>query len=537
MALDLILRGGDVVDGTGSPRRKADVGVQGDRIVSIGDLSATDARLVLDVSGRVVTPGFIDAHTHSDLTLFVDGRAESKIRQGVTTEVTGNCSFSPYPVRPGQPDLLEHYELRAALDGVEWTWTDLDGYARRLEESRISVNIAPLVGNAALRIAVMGSVQRKPTPDELHEMVRLLDIAMEQGAFGMSVGLTLVPSSFADTNELVALASVVGRYNGLYVQHSRLWAGLHRKTIDEAIEIGRRAWCAVQISHQAIVDSREWGTADALAKMMEGARAEGVDVMYDAYPYTAAGTGLDQLVPTWIQDGGVEAMLARLDDPATFRKAVESTTNDGWFRGLPFDWTRLLITEVGTEGSKRYLGASLQQVADEWGIDGAEVCIELIRRERNRVGVVMFNRDEADVRYFIVHPLSMIGSDGSSIAPGGPFADTRPHPRFYGTFPRILGRYVREESLLTLEKAVHKMTGVPAIRFGLSDRGTVAEGQLADLVVFDPATVVDRATFESPHQFPTGIDHVFVAGQAVVSDGEHTGALPGRVLRAAGGRR
>jgi N-acyl-D-amino-acid deacylase len=357
---------------------------------------------------------------------------------------------------------------------------------------------------------------------------------MEQGAFGMSVGLTLVPSSFADTDELVALASVVGRYSGLYVQHSRLWAGFHRKTIDEALEIGRRAPCAVQISHQAIVDSREWGTADALAGMMEHARTEGVDVMYDAYPYTAGGTGLDQLIPTWIQEGGVEAMLARLDDPPTFRKAVESTAREGWFRGLPFDWTKLLITEVGNEEGKRYLGASLQQVADQWGVDGAEVCIELIRRERNRVGVVMFNRDEGDVRYFIRHPLAMIGSDGSAISPGGPFADTRPHPRFYGTFPRILGRYVREEALLSLEEAVHKMTGIPAARFGLSDRGTIAEGQLADLVVFDPTTVIDRATFESPHQFPTGIAHVFVAGQAVVSNGEHTGALPGRVLRASG---
>jgi N-acyl-D-amino-acid deacylase len=534
MPFDLILRGADVIDGTGAAAWRADVGLQGERIAAVGDLAHAEAAHSLDVRGRAVCPGFIDVHTHSDLTLFVNGRAESKIRQGVTTEVTGNCSFSPYPVRPGRPELLERYELRTALDSVDWNWTDLDGYARSLEAHRLSVNVAPLVGNAALRIAVMGAVERKATADELREMQGLLEESMQQGGFGMSVGLTLVPSSFADTDELVALSSVVGRYGGLYVQHSRLWAGFHRQTIDEALEIGRRASCAVQISHQAIVDSREWGTAAALVDMMAAARSDGVDVMYDVYPYTAGGTGLDQLVPTWLQEGGVEAMLARLDDPATFRQAVEATAHDGWFRGLPFDWTKLLITEVGNEDSKQYLGASLQQLADDWHVDGAEVCIELIRRERNRVGVVMFNRDEQDVRYFVQHPLSMIGSDGSSVAPYGPFVDTKPHPRFYGTFPKILGRYVRDEPLLSLEQAVHKMTGVPATRFGLTDRGTVAPGQMADLVVFDPATVTDRATFESPHQYPVGIDHVFVAGQAVVRDGEHTGALPGRVLRASG---
>jgi N-acyl-D-amino-acid deacylase len=364
-------------------------------------------------------------------------------------------------------------------------------------------------------------------------MRRLVDEALEQGAFGMSVGLTLVPSSFADTEELVALSEPLGRRGRLYVQHSRLWAGWHARTIEEAVDIGRAAGCGVQISHQAIVDSREYGTASKLIGIMERARSDGVDVMYDVYPYLAGGTTMDQLVPTWVQDGGVEAMLRRLEDPELRLRAI-TDTNRGWFRGLPFDWTKLLLTEVGMPESMRYLGWSVAQVAEEWGLEGAETVIELIRRERNRVGVVMFNRDEEDMRTFLRHPLAMVGSDGSAIAPYGPFAASKPHPRFYGTHPRILGRYVRESNVLSLEDAVHKMSGLPAARFGLTERGRVAEGLVADLVVFDALTVIDTATFEDPHVFPIGIDDVLVAGQPVVRGGEHTGALPGRVLRAAG---
>src|SRR5712691_9719075 len=261
MPLDVLVRGGTVVDGTGGHARRADVGIEGERIVAVGDLSMATASAEVDAAGRVVCPGFIDVHTHSDLTVLVNGRAESKIRQGVTTEVTGNCSFSPYPVRPGRPELVERYELRTALAGIDWDWTDLDGYARRVEAEGVALNIAPLVGQASVRIAAMGAGEGRASPEQLADMQYLVDEALEQGAFGMSVGLTLVPSSFADTDELKALAEPLGRRGRLYVQHSRLWAGWHERTIDEAVEIGRAAGCGVQISHQAIVDSREYGTA------------------------------------------------------------------------------------------------------------------------------------------------------------------------------------------------------------------------------------------------------------------------------------
>ncbi|MBI3979268.1 MAG: D-aminoacylase [Chloroflexi bacterium] len=531
MALDLIIRGGTVVDGTGRPGFPADVGVDGRQIAAAGNLSAATAAQTVDADGMVVCPGFIDVHTHSDLTLLVNGRAESKIRQGVTTEVTGNCSYSPYPLRPERPEMLERYELLNALRGVGVDWTDLDGYALRMGAAGIAVNIAPLVGHSAIRIAVMGAGEGAPTAEQLAEMEQLTAEAMEQGAFGFSVGLTLVPSTFATTDELVALSRVAGRYGRPYVQHSRVWADCHEKTIHEAIQVGREAGCGVQISHQAIIDSRHYGEAPQQIAIMEHARDEGVDIMYDVYPYVAAGTILFQLLPLWVQDGGIQAMLRRLDDPAVRRRAVEDTKK-GWFGGLPFDWTKLLLTEVGREESLSYLGWSIQQVADDWQMEPTAAAIELIVRERNRVGVVMFNRDESDMRSFLRHPLGMVGSDGSAIAPYGPFANSKPHPRFYGTHPRILGRYVREARVLSLESAIHKMTGLPAMRFGMKDRGTIDRGKAADLVVFDPATVVDRATFESPHNYPVGIRDVFVAGQAVITNEEHTGALPGKVLRA-----
>jgi N-acyl-D-aspartate/D-glutamate deacylase len=529
MSFDIVIQGGTVIDGTGAARCRADVGIRGDRIEAISDLSAAEAAVKVPAAGKIVAPGFIDIHTHSDLSLFRYPEAESRIRQGITTEVAGNCSYSPFPVN----DETRAF-MAARLEGTAGDtsgWTQLDGYARRLEERGIAVNVAPLVGHGAIRGSVMGFDDRPPTAIELRRMEDLARESIDQGAFGFTTGLTLMPSSYAETDEIVALARVAASRGAFYATHSRLWSGYHFKAAEEAIEIGRRAGIAVQISHQTIVDSRYYGQADRVVGLMEQARAEGIDVRYDVYPYTAGGTPLDQLLPDWSMEGGIDALLARLRDPME-RARVRDAARPGWFRGIPWQWDRIFITRIGGPHSD-LVGRSLAEAAETLALEPLEGMLTLIERSGDDVAVVVFNRDEDDVRYFLRHPLSMIGSDGRSIAPRGDALATRPHPRFYGTFPRVLGRYWRERGDMSLEQAVHKMTAAPAARLGLRDRGRLAAGCAADVVVFDPATVADRATFEDPHQFPVGIDHVLVNGRAVCTAAGTTAERPGRVLRKA----
>ena len=528
MAFDVLIRNGTVVDGTGAPRYAADVGISRGRIEAIGSLGDAEAERVVDASGHVVAPGFIDMHSHSDRSLLDDPGAESKIHQGVTTEVVGNCASSPYPMKPGFQDTMD----RSHASDLEWDWTDLDGWANRLEANGISLNVAPQVGHSAIRIVAGVTDNRPPTADELRTMRRLAAESVEQGAFSMTTGLTLPPSSYAATDELVALMEAVSSYEGVfYASHARLWSGRHVKAVEECVEIGRRAGVPAQYSHMAIVDPRAYGEGPSMVEVIDRARSEGVDASYDMYPYTAAGTHLQQLIPEWAQEGGVDEMLRRLRDPDTRRRIVEETSK-GYFKGLPFEWDKLVISHVSTDANAGIVGKSIGDVASDRGMSGEETMLALIDEEDNNVGVVAHNRVESDVRFFMAHPQAMIGSDGNAISPTGIYAGDRPHPRFYGTYPRILGRYVREQpAVLTLEEAVHKMTGFPARRMSFKDRGAVAEGYAADLVVFDPDTVIDLATFEDPHRYPAGMPHVMVSGELVVADGKHTGARPGRVLR------
>ncbi|MEE8362577.1 MAG: amidohydrolase family protein, partial [Dehalococcoidia bacterium] len=385
--------------------------------------------------------------------------------------------------------------------------------------------------HSALRVAAGAVDDRPPTPDELGTMQRALRDTLEQGAFGLSTGLTLPPSSYADTDEIVALASVMAPYeHAFYATHARVWAGWHVKAVEEAVEIGRRARVPVQFSHIAIIDSREYGNGDQLVGVIDRARERGEDVTCDMYPYTASSSGFSQLLPGWVQEGGVEAMLARLRDPAT-RRRVHADTSKGWFGGLPWSFEPHVVASVASEANRGLVGKTLAEVAEIRGVDGIEAMLMLIDEEDNQVAEVMHNRDEGDIRFFLAYEHAMVGSDGTAIAHEGIWADSQPHPRFYGTFPRVLGRYVREEPLLSLETAVHKMTGMPAARLGLRDRGVLREGAVADVVVFDPETVIDRATYENPHRYPAGVSHVLVGGEAVIEDGRHTNARPGRVLR------
>ena len=539
MALDTLIKNGTVIDGTGRLRYDADVGIRGGKIEAIGSLGEAEAGRIVDAEGLIVAPGFIDMHSHSDMSLFDDPGGESKVHQGVTTEVTGNCSYSPFPLGP----------TSAANIGMGWKfewgeWSDLNGWADRLEANGMSINIAPQLGQAALQIAVGANEDRPATRDEMREMQRLAAEAIEQGAFSLSTGLSLSPSGYMSTDELVELCRAIAHYEDVfYVTHARVGAGRHLLAIEEAIEIGQKGGLPVQFSHLAIGSQPDMGgwrkpSADPVGRgpemmeLFESARDGGLDITYDSYPYTAGQAGIDQTVPNWAQAGGIETYMTRLRDPDT-RARIRDEVRAG-LGGVKPLWDTWIIAEVDTDANKGLVGRSIADVAAEREVEPAEAALQIEEEEGSEVSAVVHNRSERDVRFFLSHPLGMIGSDGLAISPTGIHGSEQHHPRFYGTYPRILGRYVREESIMSLETAVQKMSGMPAERLGLKDRGRVEEGLAADLVVFNPDTVIDRSSFEDPHQLAGGVPHVFVAGEAVVSDGAHTGARPGSVLRRGG---
>jgi N-acyl-D-aspartate/D-glutamate deacylase len=531
---DLLFRNAFLLDGTGAEGWPADLAVTGDRIAAIeranGALAVAEAARTIDLDGLALAPGFVDVHTHSDFSLLADPRAESKIRQGVTTEVVGNCGYSPFPVHPDRTE-----ELRASLRDigsglVDTTWRDLAGYRAAIESQGIAMNLVLLVGHSALRGATVGFADRPATADELVSMKRLAAEAMEQGAFGLTAGLTLMPSMFGSTDEIVEIAKVVAESGGFYASHMRVWAHNQLNARAEAIEVGRRAGLPVQMSHNTLVGREFWPLMDDVLALIDRERTAGVDVAFDFYPYVAGGTGLYQLLPRWANDGGQIALARRLRDPAT-RRRIRDDTAKGWFEGIAWDWNAILIAEVGAEELREYQGMMIAEVADRLGQDPLDVALELMARSDHAyLDVVIFNQSEENVSKLMRHPMATIGSDGNAIALDGPTSKGTPHPRFYGTFPRILGRYVREQQIISLPDAIRKMTSLSAARMGITDRGILQAGKVADLVAFDPDRVIDRAEFRDPHRYPIGIDYVVVNGQIVLDDGGRTEARPGRVL-------
>ncbi|HET7342424.1 MAG TPA: D-aminoacylase [Methylomirabilota bacterium] len=526
--LDLKIEGATVMDGTGRPGARTDVGVRDETIAAVGDLSRETAGSVLNATGRVLAPGFIDMHSHSDWRLWGNRRAESKIRQGVTTEVVGNCGFSPAPVAAEFRDEMRAFALYVPK-GMDFSWRSVGEYLRAFDRDGTALNVVQLVGHGTLRIAAMGFARRPPTEAELATMQRLLADAVQEGAWGLSTGLIYAPGSYATTDEIVAVARAAARYRGFYASHIRGEGATLLDAVREAIQVGRQAAMPVQISHVKAAGRPHWGkVADALA-LIDAARAEGLDVMGDVYPYTASSTSLRTALPDWALEGGVAAMLKRLHDPGECQKIREDMARGGGYSIVErMGWENVMIAWCPKRQDAE--GRRVAEIAEARRLDPVDAVFEILRDADGVASMILFQLDERDLTRALSHPQIMIGSDGSSLATHGEMSAGKPHPRNYGTFPRVLGRYARDERVLPLAEAVHKMTGLPARRLGLRDRGEIRVGAKADLVVFDARRVADQATYEDPHRYPVGIDHVLVNGRFVIKDGEHTGSLPGRVL-------
>jgi len=531
---DVILRGGRIVDGSGNPWFKGDLAIRGDRIAAVGNLAKARARRTIDAKGLVVAPGFIDLLGQSEITVLVDPHVRSKITQGITTELTGEGgSVAPqtaFTIEDLMPGIAEY---KLTVD-----WRDFDGYFRRVKGKGSAINFAHMVGATQVRQAVIKSDNRLPTPVELDAMKLHVARAMESGAFGLSSSLIYPPASFSDTHELVELAKVAAKYGGIYASHIRNEAEGIIPALKEAETIGEEAGVPVEIWHLKAAGRKNWGRMKEIVAEIDSARARGIDMTADIYPYPAAATGLAASLPPTASEGGVAKLVARLKDPAErdrIRKEVENPSG-GWeslFHNVGGP-EGVLVVGVATPANKKYQGKRLSEIATMRGVDPFDAMFDLLVEEKGSVSCVYFAMSEEDVRVAMATPWVAFNCDASGVSPDGVLGLSSTHPRAYGTFPRVLGRYVRDDKVLRLEDAVRKMTSLPAQKLGLRDRGLLRPGMYADITVFDPEKVIDRATFDAAHQYSEGIVHVFVNGAPVVDQGEVTSRLPGRILRGPG---
>ncbi len=526
---DLIVINGRVVDGSGAETKAADVAVVKDTIAFVGPIEAAtraQARRVIDARGMVVCPGFIDIHTHSDYSLLVDGTAQSKVRQGVTTEILGEAD-SAGPITGKAP--------RVAPYGLNVDWSTLGEYFSRLERQGVSVNVGSFVGATQVRRCVLGEESREPTREEMDEMKRLVTEAMQDGALGLSVALLVPPNTYHTTAQLIELASTVKPFGGIYLTHIRSEGEGIEAAIAEALEVARKAQVPVEILHLKIADRRLWGRMDEICGLIDKARSEGIRASADQYPYIAGQNNLVALVPPWAMEGGRERMLDRLKNPSDRRRIERDLYSGlpGWYNHYlaMSGWEGCLVASVKSQANRKYEGKSIAEIARLSGKKPADTVFDLLLDEKGSVPAVYFLMSEEDVRVAMRRPWVSVGSDGAAVRPDGPLGEGKPHPRWYGTFPRVLGKYVREEHVLTLPDAIRKMTSLNAEKLGIGDRGLLRAGAKADITVFDPDKVADKATFENPHQYPVGIEYVIVNGVPVVEKAEHNGAKLGRILR------
>lgn len=523
----LVIRHGAIYDGTGGPPRTGDIGVEGDRITAVGEVAATGA-VEIDARGMAVAPGFVDIHSHADLSLLVNPLAESRVRQGVTLEVVGQDGSSIGPW--SDADFESTRDRYRRNFGVEIDFRDPGGFLDRIDRERPAVSVASMIGHGTIRGRVVGGADRPATASEIERMRALVREGLSRGAVGLSTGLEYTPGSFANRDELVALASELRGTVYPYASHMRNEDDRLLAALEEALHVGRVAGVAVQVSHLKAQGERNHWKADAALAAIEAARAAGVDAHFDRYPYVAYATGLSNLFPASARAGGTARFLERLADPEG-GAALERACRDKI--ALLGSWNAVRITRIGGANSAAR-GRRLGELAGELGEDPYHLTVRLLREAGGSVGMIGFGMSEDNTERMLTHPLGMVCSDGGAYAPYGPLSSSSPHPRGYGSFPRVLGRYVREREAMSLEAAVHKMSGLPARKLGLTRRGVLRAGAVADIVVFDPDTVGDRATFDDPHRYPDGVPHVVVSGVHTIRDGEQTGQMGGRAVRGAG---
>ena len=527
---DVVIKGGTVYDGSGGEAQQVDVAIRGDRVAGLGDFKTAKAKTTIDAHGLAVAPGFINMLSWSNESLIQDGRSQSEIRQGVTTEIMGEGeSMGPVNDRVREHMLREQKDIK-----YEIKWNTLAEYLRYLEGRGVSCNVASFIGATTIRENVIGFEDKQPTPEQLEQMRELVRREMEAGALGIGTSLIYPPAFYAKTEELIELCKVAAKYQGKYISHMRSEGNRLLEALDELIRISREAGIPAEVYHIKAAGQQNWGKVDQLLSRIEAAQKEGLKITADMYTYTAAGTGLDACLPPWTEDGGYPALFKRLRDPETRAKiaAQVKVNSDDWENlylaaGSP---DRIITVGFKSEKLKPLTGKTLAEIAKMRGKDPIETIMDLIAEDESRIDSIYFLMSEENVKKEIAKPWISFGSDEASQAPEGVFLKSNPHPRAYGNFARVLGKYAREEKVITLSEGIRRMSALPATNLGLDHRGSLKEGMFADVVVFDPATIADRATFEKPHQYAVGMKHVFVNGVQVLKDGEHTGAKPGRAL-------
>jgi N-acyl-D-amino-acid deacylase len=532
---DLIIKNGRIIDGSGNPWFKADIGIVGGAIADVSRTGgAMEGRRILDAAGNVVSPGFIDTHSHDDAYVLIDPQCSQKVLQGVTTDVIGNCGFSLAPLSDAR---CNDFRAAAAMMGGNqlgddfWSLRAFAQYLQKLDSAKLGINVVPLVGHGTIRIAVIGYENRPPSKSEMAQMEQMTEEAMQAGAFGLSTGLIYVPANYARTDEVIELARVAAKYGGIYTTHMRSEGDYEMEAIGETLKIAREAGLAVHISHHKIAGRKNWGNSRLTLKTFADARAEGLTVTWDQYPYRAGSTFLPAALPPHIQAQGTRQVAEKLKDPAVRRQIqqeIGSSENHSWenlIKGAGFE--NILIASAPRNPD--FVGKSIAAIAEMTAKDPFDVYFDLVAEEQMEASIIIFMMDDDDIERILKDPGTMIGSDG---IPG--FGTAKPHPRVTGTFPRVLGRYVREKGVITLGEAIRKMTSLPAQTFGLYKKGFLRPGMDADLVVFDPDTIIDKSTFEDPLQPPAGIQWVIINGQVAAEGGKIAGATSGKVLRRGG---